>query len=265
MQTSSHKKKLVIGNWKMNGSSATNASLLRSLLPVISRFESVETAICPPFPYLTTVADLLDDSDVSLGSQNLSSHLSGAHTGEVSASMLQDIGCRYVLVGHSERRALYAEDDELVAKKFATALRAGLIPVLCVGETLAQRQGGETEAVVTQQLSAVLKAVGIQDLVRGVIAYEPVWAIGTGETATPEQAQAVHRHIREWLAEQDRPAATDCRILYGGSVKAENAKQLFDQPDIDGGLIGGASLDAMSFAAICWAAQTAPAAEPIAI
>ncbi|MNZ48522.1 MULTISPECIES: triose-phosphate isomerase [Pseudomonas] len=265
MQTSSNKQKLVIGNWKMNGSSAANASLLRSVLPVISRFEGVEIAICPPFPYLTTVADLLDDSDVLLGAQNLSSQLSGAHTGEVSASMLHDIGCRFVLVGHSERRALYSEDDDLVAKKFATALRAGLIPVLCVGETLAQRQCGETEGIVTSQLSAVLKAVGIQDLAKGVIAYEPVWAIGTGETATPEQAQAVHRHIRQWLAIEDRAAAADCRILYGGSVKADNAEQLFKQPDIDGGLIGGASLDAMSFAAICWAAQANPTTESIAV
>lgn len=265
MQTSSNKKQLVIGNWKMNGSSAENASLLLSLLPVISRFESVEVALCPPYPYLTTVADLLDDSDVALGAQNLSAQLSGAHTGEVSASMLHDIGCRFVLVGHSERRALYAEDDDLVAKKFATALRAGLIPVLCVGETLAQRQSGETEVVVTNQLNAVLKAVGIQDLVKGVIAYEPVWAIGTGETATPEQAQAVNRHIRQYLADQDRAAAADCRILYGGSVKADNAEQLFNQPDIDGGLIGGASLDAMSFAAICWAAQTGPITDSIAI
>lgn len=261
MQTSSHKKMLVIGNWKMNGSSTSNASLLRGMLPVISPFESVDIAICPPFPYLSTVADLLDDSAVSMGAQNLSDHPSGAHTGEVSAAMLQDLGCRYVLVGHSERRALYSEGDEWVAKKFAAALTAGLVPVLCVGETLAQRRGEETEAVVTQQLTAVLEAVGIQDLVKGVIAYEPVWAIGTGETATPEQAQAVHRHIRKWLAEHDRAAAVDCRILYGGSVKADNAKQLFDQVDIDGGLIGGASLDAMSFAAICWAAQTAPAAE----
>ncbi|MNC29123.1 Triosephosphate isomerase [compost metagenome] len=152
-----------------------------------------------------------------------------------------------------------------MAKKFATALRAGLIPVLCVGETLAQRQCGETEGIVTSQLSAVLKAVGIQDLAKGVIAYEPVWAIGTGETATPEQAQAVHRHIRQWLAIEDRAAAADCRILYGGSVKADNAEQLFKQPDIDGGLIGGASLDAMSFAAICWAAQANPTTESIAV
>lgn len=265
MQTSLNKQKLVIGNWKMNGSSAANASLLRSVLPVISRFEGVEIAICPPYPYLTTVADLLDDSAVSLGAQNLSSQLSGAHTGEVSASMLHDIGCRFVLVGHSERRALYSEDDDLVAKKFATALRAGLIPVLCIGETLAQRQRGETEGIVTTQLGAVLKVVGIQDLAKGVIAYEPIWAIGTGETATPEQAQAVHRHIREWLANEDRAVAEDCRILYGGSVKADNAELLFKQPDIDGGLIGGASLDSMSFAAICWAAQANPTPKSIAV
>lgn len=254
MQTSSNKKQLVIGNWKMNGSSAENASLLLSLLPVISRFESVEVALCPPYPYLTTVADLLDDSDVALGAQNLSAQLSGAHTGEVSASMLHDIGCRFVLVGHSERRALYAEDDDLVAKKFATALRAGLIPVLCVGETLAQRQSGETEVVVTNQLNAVLKAVGIQDLVKGVIAYEPVWAIGTGLTATPQQAQDVHAAIRAQLTAEDAKVAQAVRLLYGGSVKAANAAELFGMPDIDGGLIGGASLNADDFGAICRAA-----------
>ncbi|QYY80514.1 MULTISPECIES: triose-phosphate isomerase [Pseudomonas] len=258
MQTSPNKKQLVIGNWKMNGSSAANAGLLRSLLPVISSLEGVEVALCPPFPYLSTVADLLDDSDVALGAQNLSTELTGAYTGEVGGTMLRDIGCRFVLVGHSERRALYGEDDACVAKKFATALQAGLIPVLCVGETLVQRQSGETQAIVTAQLNAVLNAVGFNDLVKGVIAYEPVWAIGTGETATPEQAQAVHRHIRQWLASQHRAAAADCRILYGGSVKADNAEQLFSQPDIDGGLIGGASLDAMSFAAICSAAQVKP-------
>ncbi|WP_226505926.1 MULTISPECIES: triose-phosphate isomerase [Pseudomonas] len=260
MQTSSNRKKMVIGNWKMNGSSAANASLLRSVLPVISRFKNVEIALCPPYPYLSAVADLLDDSEVALGAQNLSAELAGAHTGEVSAHMLYDIGCRFVLVGHSERRALYDEDDALVAKKFSTALRAGLIPVLCVGETFAQRQAGETQAIVTLQLSAVLNAVGVDDLVKGVIAYEPVWAIGTGETATPEQAQAVHRHIRQWLATQTHAARADCLILYGGSVKADNAEQLFLQPDIDGGLIGGASLDAMSFVAICSAAQDKTAA-----
>ncbi|MGY2258788.1 triose-phosphate isomerase [Pseudomonas sp. SDO55104_S430] len=265
MPIESNRKPLVIGNWKMNGSSAANASLLRGVLPLISIFESVDVAICPPFPYLTTVADLLDNSDVGLGAQNLSEQRSGACTGEVSASMLHDVGCRFVLVGHSERRTLYAEDDELVANKFAAALHAGLIPVLCVGETLEQRQRGETRALVTTQLNAVLKVVGITDLARGVIAYEPVWAIGTGETATPGQAQAVHRHIRQWLADRDRTAAAQCRILYGGSVKADNAEQLFGQPDIDGGLIGGASLDVQSFAAICRAAQTEPASESIAI
>lgn len=257
MQTSPNKKQLVIGNWKMNGSSAANAALLRSLLPVISSLEGVEVALCPPFPYLSTVADLLDDSDVALGAQNLSTELSGAYTGEVSGAMLRDIGSRFVLVGHSERRALYAEDDACVAKKFTAALQSGLIPVLCVGETLAQRQSGETQAIVTTQLRAVLDAVGIDELAKGVIAYEPVWAIGTGETATPEQAQAVHRHIRQWLADHDC-AAADCKILYGGSVKADNAERLFNQPDIDGGLIGGASLDAMSFTAICQAAQAKP-------
>ncbi|MDH2076875.1 triose-phosphate isomerase [Pseudomonas atacamensis] len=256
--TGSNKKPLVMGNWKMNGSSATNAALLRTLLPLVAPLDTVEIAICPPFPYLTTVADWLDDVAISLGAQNLSAESSGAHTGEVSGSMLHDLRCRFVLVGHSERRALHAENDEQVAKKFAAALQAGLVPVLCVGETLEQRQRGETQAIVTAQLQAVVKLVGIQNLATGVIAYEPVWAIGTGETATPDQAQAVHRHIRQWLASQDPAAAAGCRILYGGSVKADNAEALFTQPDIDGGLIGGASLDATSFATICRAAQREP-------
>lgn len=255
MPNSSQRKPLVIGNWKMNGSGASNAALLRGFLPVVAAFQSVEIAVCPPSPYLANVADLLEDSDVALGAQSLSVHLMGAHTGEVSGAMLSDLGCRYVLVGHSERRALYAEDDAVVAAKFATALEAGLIPVLCVGETLAEHHGGDTEAVVTAQLQAVLSAVGPQALARGVIAYEPVWAIGTGETATPAQAQAVHRHIRQWLDMHAPGASAQCRILYGGSVKADNAEQLFSQPDIDGGLIGGASLDPIAFATICWAAQ----------
>lgn len=249
------RKPLVIGNWKMNGSSAANAALLRGFLPVIAAFHSVEIAVCPPYPYLVNVADLLDDSAVILGAQNLNTHVAGAHTGEVSGAMLADLGCRYVLVGHSERRARYAEDDAVVAQKFSSALQAGLMPVLCVGETLDERHGGDTEAVVNAQLQAVLSVVGPQALASGVIAYEPVWAIGTGETATPAQAQAVHRYIRQWLANQDPEAAAQCRILYGGSVKADNAEQLFSQPDIDGGLIGGASLDPMAFATICWAAQ----------
>lgn len=247
--------KLVIANWKMNGLSQANSQLLGDLLPGLARLPDVRVAVCPPFPYLTQVALLLAETDLSLGAQNLSHLAKGAYTGEVSGEMLGDLGCRYVLVGHSERRSLYGEGDDLVAFKFEAALDAGLVPVLCVGETLAQRRDGETFSVVNAQLQAVLSRVGAKRLAEGVIAYEPVWAIGTGETATPAQAQEVHQQIRRILAEEDPFAAGAIDILYGGSVKADNAEDLFKQPDIDGGLIGGASLDAFAFLAICRAAQ----------
>lgn len=246
---------LIIGNWKMNGDTARNEVLLSELLPALSNLKGVDVVVCPPLPYLSQVAHLLAPSNVVLGAQNLNHQTAGAHTGETSAGMLVDLGCHYVLVGHSERRAFHGEHDEWVAAKFAAALGAGMVPVLCVGETFAQRQVHETESVVTSQLNAVLQRVGIDQLCRGVIAYEPVWAIGTGETASPEQAQAVHQHIRQWLTLQNAKQAADCRILYGGSVNARNAEKLFSQPDIDGGLIGGASLDATSFIAVCVAAQ----------
>ncbi|TWC28041.1 triosephosphate isomerase [Pseudomonas sp. SJZ079] len=249
------RRKLVIGNWKMHGKHQANAQLLEALLPALAESAGVETAVCPPYPYLAQVAELLAGSTLKLGAQNLSRFDQGAHTGEVSAHMLRELGCQYVLVGHSERRSLYGEDDRLVAEKFAAALCADLVPVLCVGESLAQRRGEITERVVAEQIQAVLQRVGINGLAGGVIAYEPVWAIGTGETATPAQVQAVHRHIRSLLAEQDPAVAAAMRILYGGSVKAANAGELFAQTDVDGGLIGGASLDAASFAAICAAAQ----------
>ncbi|NQD94118.1 triose-phosphate isomerase [Pseudomonas sp. CrR25] len=249
------KRMLVIGNWKMHGNHQANAQLLNALLPALVESAGVETAVCPPYPYLAQVAELLAGSTLQLGAQNLSRFDQGAHTGEVSGHMLREFGCQYVLVGHSERRSLYGEDDRLIAEKFAAALCADLVPVLCVGESLAQRRNGETEAVITAQIRALLDLIGIQGLAGGVIAYEPVWAIGTGETATPAQAQAVHVHIRCLLAEQDPAVAAAMRILYGGSVKANNAAELFAQADIDGGLIGGASLDAASFAAICAAAQ----------
>ncbi|ACO81082.1 triosephosphate isomerase [Azotobacter vinelandii CA] len=243
--------KLVIGNWKMNGSLDANRRLLQELLPPLAAVKGLEVAVCPPFPYLAQVGALLEGSSVALGAQNLHSAGQGAFTGEVGAGMLEELGCRYVLVGHSERRSLFGESDETVAEKFEAALRAGLVPVLCVGETLAQRRDGSTEAVIAGQVRAVLQRVGGAGIAAGVIAYEPVWAIGTGETASPEQAQAVHRHIRALLGE-----ATATPILYGGSVKPDNAAALFAQPDIDGGLIGGASLEAASFLAICRAAQS---------
>jgi len=248
------RRKLVIGNWKMNGSLRSNAELLHELLPQLAALEGVEVAVCPPFPYLAQVATLLEGSAVALGAQNLNVVEKGAFTGEVGGGMLRELGCRYVLVGHSERRSLYGECDEVVAEKFASALKAGLVPVLCVGETQAQRRQGKTDQVVSAQLQAVLRRSGIQGLAKGVIAYEPVWAIGTGETASPEQAQTVHRHIRALLGEFDRAQAEVTPILYGGSVKADNAAALFAQPDIDGGLIGGASLEAPAFLDICRAA-----------
>ncbi|GAB3377710.1 triose-phosphate isomerase family protein [Azotobacter armeniacus] len=249
------REKLVIGNWKMNGSLDANRRLLQELLPPLAALTGADVAVCPPFPYLAQVGALLEGSGVALGAQNLHTAAKGAFTGEVGAGMLKELGCRFVLVGHSERRSLFGESDALVAEKFAAALAAGLVPVLCVGETLEQRRNGTTEAVIAAQLQAALQRVGIAGIAAGVIAYEPVWAIGTGETASPEQAQAVHRHIRALLAEHDPALAGATSILYGGSVKPDNAQALFGQPDIDGGLIGGASLEAASFAAICKAAE----------
>lgn len=248
------RRKLVAGNWKMNGARQGNAALLATLTGGLAGC-ACEVAVCPPFPYLGQVADLLAGSGVALGAQTLSEHASGAFTGEVSAAMLLEFGCRYVLVGHSERRTLFAEGDDQVAAKFAAAQSVGLIPVLCVGETLAQRESGETARVVATQIAAVIDAVGVRALVSSVIAYEPVWAIGTGLTATPAQAQAVHAAIRAQVAALDGEVASGLRILYGGSVKPQNAAELFGQADIDGGLIGGAALVAEDFLAICRAAN----------
>lgn len=248
-------EKLVIANWKMHGTRAANAQLIKDLLPALYGLDGVKVAICPPLPYLSQVADLLEDSSVALGAQNLSERAQGAFTGEVSGQMLADMECNYVLVGHSERRSLFGETDALVAMKFEAALRANLVPVLCLGETIHQRRANNTNAVIGAQLRAVLQQVGIAQLARGVIAYEPVWAIGTGETASPAQAQAVHHHIRQLLSEHDSVVAATIPLLYGGSVKADNALELFEQADIDGGLIGGASLDPAAFGAICKAAQ----------
>lgn len=248
------RKKLVAGNWKMNGARESNAALLAALVGGVADC-ACDVAVCPPFPYLGQVADLLAGSKVTLGAQTLSEHAAGAFTGEVAGAMLAEFGCRYVLVGHSERRTLFAECDGQVAAKFAAAQSAGLIPILCVGETLAQRESGETSSVVAAQMAAVLDVVGVKALVSAVVAYEPVWAIGTGLTATPAQAQAVHAAIRAQVAALDAGVAAGLRIMYGGSVKAQNAAELFGQADIDGGLIGGAALVAEDFLAICRAAN----------
>ena len=246
---------LVAGNWKMYGSRAENAALARSLLDLVRPESGTEVLVCPPFVYLWDVGRLLKDTDVALGAQSVCAEPLGAFTGEVSAAMLKDVGCRYVLVGHSERRQLYGEGDALVARKFVAAQSQGLVPVLCVGETLEQREGERTAQVVARQLDAVLAVSGTGALAKAVIAYEPVWAIGTGRTASPEQAQDVHAMIRGKVAALDATIAASVRILYGGSVKASNARELFAMPDIDGGLVGGASLKADEFARICAAAD----------
>jgi triosephosphate isomerase len=242
---------LVAGNWKMHGSRAENASLVSGLLDLLQPGKQAEILLCPPFPYLMETARLLKDSGVSLGAQSVCAEPQGAFTGEVSAAMLKDVGCRYVLVGHSERRQVFAESDVLVARKFMAAMSQGLVPVLCVGETLEEREAEQTSAVVSRQLEAVLAVSGVQSFARAVIAYEPVWAIGTGRTASPEQAQAVHAMIRAKVAQLDATIGGSVRLLYGGSVKASNARELFAMPDIDGGLVGGASLKADEFARIC--------------
>ncbi len=245
--------KLVAGNWKMHGSLAANELLLRSIRDAAGAFKSA-CAVCVPFPYLAQAQSVLAGTRVAWGAQNVSEHRQGAYTGEVSASMLLEFSCRYVLVGHSERRALYGESDAVVAAKFAAALQAGLTPIFCFGETLAEREAGITGAVVTRQLDAVIESSGVAALGRAVLAYEPVWAIGTGKTATPQQAQDVHALIRARVAAGDTQVAQGLQILYGGSVKPGNAKELFAMPDIDGGLIGGAALVAEDFLAICAAA-----------
>ena len=245
---------LIAGNWKMNGSTAANAELVAGIAAGAPKADNVNLLVCPPFPYLGPVGEAVAGTSVALGAQNVSEHESGAFTGEVAPSMLRDVGCDYVIVGHSERRTLYGETSAQVAAKFKTALDAGLIPILCVGETLEEREAGTTEAVVDKQLGAVLDTAGIEAFGTAVIAYEPVWAIGTGMTATPEQAQDVHRHIRGVLAAQDAGVAEGTQILYGGSMKGDNAAGLLSQPDIDGGLIGGASLKAADFLAIATAA-----------
>ena len=245
---------LVAGNWKMHGDDAANRELVAGILDGAPASDRVSLLVCPPYPYLASVASQLAGSSVALGAQNVSEHEAGAYTGEVAPGMLIDVGCRYAIVGHSERRTLYGESSARVADKMAAALGAGLVPILCVGETLEEREAGRTEQVVAGQLGAAIERNGIAAFAAAVIAYEPVWAIGTGMTATPEQAQDVHRYIRSVLAAKDASVAENVQILYGGSVKGDNAAGLFGMPDIDGGLIGGASLKAADFLAIARAA-----------
>ena len=241
------RRKLVVGNWKMHGSRAANAELLAALVGAPPG--AAEVAVCVPFVFLGETAAQLAGSALLWGAQDVSAHAQGAYTGEVSAAMLAECGCRLVIVGHSERRQYHAESDELVAAKAQAALAQGLTPIVCVGETLAERETGQTDAVVKRQLSAVIHTLG-HCISQVVVAYEPVWAIGTGKTATPEQAQAVHALLRAQLKAASGKAG-EMKILYGGSVKADNAATLFSQADIDGGLIGGASLKAADFVAIC--------------
>ncbi len=238
----------------MNGNTASNAMLLGSIIQGMSKFDAVDLAVFAPFPYLAQVADIVRATKLSLGAQTVSEHLNGAFTGEVSGPMLAEFDCKYVLVGHSERRTIFGESDVVIAKKFAAAVTAGMIPVLCVGETLEEREAGATATVVTRQIEAVLHTQGCAAFANAIVAYEPVWAIGTGLTASPGQAQEVHALIRAQLAGHDTVVADKLRILYGGSMKPSNAKELLGQPDIDGGLIGGASLVAEDFLAIAAAA-----------
>jgi triosephosphate isomerase (TIM) len=245
---------LVIGNWKLNGNKKSVADLVAGIRRDIKSVSRAEVGVCPPFVYLQHVLQALEGSPIKLGAQNVCENDQGAFTGEVSAPMLADSGCRYVIVGHSERRQIYRESNQQVAAKFQAAGRAGLIPVLCVGETQQEWERKESESVVWAQLEAVLKQAGVDAFSRAVIAYEPVWAIGTGNTATPDYAQKMHAFIRGRIAGQSPEVAAGLRILYGGSVNNTNAADLFAQPDIDGGLIGGASLDAEKFLVICRAA-----------
>jgi triosephosphate isomerase (TIM) len=249
------RRPIVAGNWKLHGSRTDNARLVEDIMAQLPAKPAAQCIVCPPFVYLQEIARLLRGSSVELGAQDVCAEAQGAFTGEVSASMLKDVGCEYVIVGHSERRLIYREADQLVARKFAAALSKSLVPILCLGEQLAERDADRTKDVIARQLDAVLELTGIDVFAQAVIAYEPVWAIGTGRNATPEQAQDVHAFIRARLAARNAKIAADTRILYGGSVKAGNAAELFAMPDVDGGLIGGASLKADEFLAILAAAR----------
>ena len=249
------RRSIVAANWKLNGNLSMISTLLGPIDIHVNNINDVDVVICPPFPYLATCGQAIKSDNVFLGAQSVAKEEQGAFTGEVAAEMLKEIGCGFVIVGHSERREYYGETDQVVADKVSRVLEAGLSPILCVGESLEQREQGKMEDVIIRQLGAVVDKVGINNMAKTVIAYEPIWAIGTGKTASPEQAQEVHSIIRSELAKQSTDVSEGLRILYGGSVKASNATELFSQPDIDGGLIGGASLDAEQFNSIVDAAS----------
>lgn len=255
------RKPLIAGNWKCHGTTAQAKNLIDNICQSASQFEDTEILVIPPFVHLSLVKDLTQNTPVELGAQNLYLANDGAYTGEISGNMLKDIGCEYVLVGHSERRTIFSENLAIIATKCKAAIEADLIPILCIGETQAERDSGKTESIIKTQLESVIKEIGITGLAKIVIAYEPVWAIGTGLTATPEQAQVVHAYIRQLIKQNNVDIARTIRILYGGSMKPENAAMLLSMPDIDGGLIGGASLKAESFLAICAAANQKLAAQ----
>jgi triosephosphate isomerase (TIM) len=248
------RRPMVAGNWKMHGSQATNRALLAELEGYVRPDWPIDVVVFPPYVYLADAVRVLEEGRILVGAQDVCAESGGAFTGQVGAAMLKDVGCSYVIVGHSERRRWYHEDDALVARKFAAALAGGLTPVLCVGETLEEREAKQTELVVGRQLDAVIAMHGVGGFAEAVLAYEPVWAIGTGRTASPEQAQAVHAFLRRRIGAHDAKMADRLRILYGGSVKAGNAAELFAMPDVDGGLVGGASLNADEFRQICAAA-----------
>lgn len=241
------RRSLVVGNWKMNGTLATAKALANGIIAGLGSDNKADIAVCVPYVHIPLISEVAKNTKLAFGSQNVADKSSGAFTGEVSAAMLNEFGCKYALVGHSERRSYYGDTNKSVAARFCQAQSQNIIPVLCVGETLEQREQDLTFAVIDSQLDAVIESAGIKAFDSAVIAYEPVWAIGTGKTATDEQAQEVHKYIRNYLALKDPTVAENVQILYGGSAKPENAKGLFAMPDIDGGLIGGASLDADSF------------------
>jgi triosephosphate isomerase len=248
------RRQMVAGNWKMHGSRSANQALLAELEMSLKPDWPIDIVVFPPYVYLSDAVRALEGGRIGTGAQDVCAESGGAFTGQVSASMLKDVGCSHVLVGHSERRRWYHEDDALVARKFAAVLAVGLTPVLCVGETLDERETQQTETVIARQLDAVITMHGVAGFSHAILAYEPVWAIGTGRTASPEQAQAVHCFLRDRIHAQDAKMARHLRILYGGSVKAGNAEELFSMPDVDGGLVGGASLSADEFQQICAAA-----------
>ncbi len=254
------RRKLVVGNWKMHGDLSSNEVLLKNIIAGVSKSKKADYVVCVPNPYLFQARELLINTNIAWGGQNVNQHEQGAFTGAVAAHMLTDLGCTYVLLGHSERRVLFHETNLTAAARFDASIKAGLTPVLCVGETLAEHEAGLTEVIVASQMDAVMATLSDQNFaaamrVKMVFAYEPVWAVGTGKTATPEQAQAVHAFIRHRIAMRNSEAAAHVRIIYGGSIKANNAQKLFAMPDVDGGLVGGASLFADEFIAICKAAN----------